>query len=111
MIGRIRRTRGLLVAAALGMLAAGPGGAQLAAWNRSRLAWDWDRKTGGDVTEFRVKCGPKSGLYIHHIRVPAFRQDVLVSAMVPGRGLYFCVVAAANRFGESRSREIVLDVR
>jgi hypothetical protein len=96
----------------IGMQAALAAGLETVTWlGRGPQETYWDRKTGGDVTEFRVKCGPKSGLYIHHIRVPAFRQDVLVSAMVPGRGLYFCVVAAANRLGESQSREIVLDVR
>ena len=69
---------------------------------KSRLAWTWAQGTGGAVAEFRVKCGPGAGTYTSTVVVadPAARS-VPVQQVVSGPGNYFCVVSAANAFGES----------
>ena len=69
---------------------------------KARLSWTWTQGTGGAVTEFRVKCGPSAGTYTSTIVLadPAARS-VPVQQVVSGPGNYFCVVIAANQFGES----------
>ena len=69
---------------------------------RARLSWNWTQGTGGAVTEFRVKCGPTAGTYTSTtvLADPATRS-VPVQQVVSGPGTYFCIVTAANQFGES----------
>ena len=69
---------------------------------KARLSWTWTPGTGGAVAEFRVKCGPSAGTYTSTTVVadPTARS-VLVQQVVSGPGNYFCVVLAANQFGES----------
>ena len=69
---------------------------------KARLSWTWTQGTGGAVAEFRVKCGPSTGTYTSTTVVmdPAARS-VPVQQVVSGPGNYFCVVLAANQFGES----------
>ena len=69
---------------------------------KARLAWTWTQGTGGAVAEFRVKCGPSAGTYTSTtvLTDPAARS-VPVQQVVSGPGNYFCVVTAANQFGES----------
>ena len=69
---------------------------------RARLSWNWTQGTGGAVAEFRVKCGPTAGTYTSTtvLADPTVRS-VPVQQVVSGPGNYFCVVTAANQFGES----------
>ena len=69
---------------------------------KARLSWTWTQGTGGAVAEFRVKCGPSAGTYTSTtvLTDPAARS-VPVQQVVSGPGNYFCVVVAANQFGES----------
>ena len=69
---------------------------------RARLSWNWTQGTGGAVAEFRVKCGPTAGTYTSTtvLADPAMRS-VPVQQVVSGPGSYFCVITAANQFGES----------
>ena len=69
---------------------------------KARLLWTWTQGTGGAATEFLVKCGAATGIYTAVTRLadPAARS-VAVSAVVSGLGPYFCVVSAANQFGQS----------
>ena len=69
---------------------------------KARLSWTWAQGTKGPVAEFRVKCGAAAGTYttITRLADPAIRS-VAVSAVLSGPGTYFCVVSAANSFGES----------
>lgn len=69
---------------------------------KATLAWTWTQGTGGAVAEFRVKCGPTSAAYTKTTALadPAARS-VAVSAAIAGPGNWFCVVTAANQFGES----------
>jgi len=75
------------------------------------LVWNAPRE-GGPVAEYRVKCGPEPGNYtlpVARIAPPATRLPV--ERAVPGPGTYFCVVQAANQYGESEASnevEVVL---
>ena len=74
--------------------------------NRATLSWQWTQGTGGPVTEFRVKCGTASGIYtLPVVKVVATLipppLSLPVKSAIPGPGTYFCVVTAANQFGES----------
>ena len=69
---------------------------------RARLSWNWTQGTGGAAAEFRIKCGPTAGTYTSTtvLADPAARS-VPVQQVVSGPGTYFCIVTAANQFGES----------
>lgn len=65
------------------------------------MYWTWAQGTGNPATEFRVKCGIASGTYTlsKAVPVPASPQaeySQTVKGAVPGAGIYFCVVTAAN---------------
>jgi hypothetical protein len=71
--------------------------------NRAKLAWTWTSATGsGAPTEFRVKCGQFPLLYTKTTIVsdPAVRE-IAIKTVIGGQGNWFCVVSAANSFGES----------
>lgn len=68
---------------------------------KATLAWTWTQGTGGAVEEFRVKCGPSSGTHTTTHLAPPAARSVPVLTVVPAPGVYFCVVTAANQFGES----------
>lgn len=71
--------------------------------NRAKLTWTWTSAVGsGAPTEFRVKCGQFPSLYTKTTIVsdPAVRE-IAVKAVIGGQGNWFCVVTAANSFGES----------
>lgn len=70
--------------------------------NKAKLSWDWTQGAGGMVEEFRVKCGNTSGNYtrVTSLANPAARE-VAVRDAIAGSGNWFCVVTAANQFGES----------
>lgn len=67
---------------------------------RQSLAWDAPT-TGGAVGEYRVKCGPATGNYTKVTPVPAPATTLPVKDGIDGLGAWFCVVTAANQFGES----------
>ena len=69
---------------------------------KAKLHWDWTRGTGGTADEFRVKCGNTGGNYskITILADPAAREIPLQQA-ITGSGNWFCVVTAANQYGES----------
>ena len=69
---------------------------------RAQLSWNWTQGTSGAVAEFRVKCGPTASTYTSTVVLadPAARS-VPVQQVVSGPGTYFCIVTAANQFGES----------
>lgn len=69
---------------------------------KARLSWTWTQGTGGAVMEFRVKCGPTTATYTTTLVLPdPAARSVPVQQVVSGPGNYFCVVTAANQFGES----------
>jgi hypothetical protein len=72
--------------------------------NRAKLTWGWSQgapPTDGIPAEFLVKCGPSSGNYtnISTVLYPVMEQPV--RSAIGGTGSWFCVVTAANDFGES----------
>lgn len=69
--------------------------------NKAKLQWSWSQGTGSPADEFRVKCGPSSGNYTKTTVVPSPTTEVAVSSAIGGLGAWFCVVTAANQFGES----------
>mgnify|MGYP001574108225 CR=1 FL=1 len=68
----------------------------------AKLSWAWTQGTGGAVVEFRVKCGNVAGTYTKTtiLADPSVRS-VGVATTITGPGNWFCVVSAANQFGES----------
>ncbi len=78
---------------------------------KASFNWLWNQSSGGSVSEFRIKCGPTSGNYtaVHTIVNPAARSEPVLNVVnTPGK--YFCVITAANQFGESgRSNEVEFD--
>ena len=73
----------------------------------AKLTWNWAKGTqvgvnDGDVSEFRMKCGPSTGNYTETtvIGLPTARE-ILIKDVVDAPGTYFCVVTAANSVGES----------
>ena len=71
---------------------------------KARLSWTWTQGTGGAVSEFRVKCGATAGSYTGTtVLTDPTARSVPVQQVVSGPGNYFCVVTAANQFGESGS--------
>ena len=69
---------------------------------KANLSWSWTQGTGGTIAEFRVKCGNVAGTYTKTtiLADPAIRS-VAVATAITGPGNWFCVVSAANQFGES----------
>lgn len=63
----------------------------------------WTAPVGGAApTEYRVKCGTAAGSYtLPPTIVPTPTTTVPVKSAIPSSGSYFCVVSAANQFGES----------
>ena len=70
--------------------------------NRATLLWTWTQDPiGGNADEFRVKCGNVSGTYNRTTAVGPTLREVAIKSAIGGPGNWFCVVAAANAFGES----------
>ncbi len=69
---------------------------------KAKFVWTWAQGTGGAVAQFHVKCGTATGSYTTDTIVndPAARQ-LPISSAITAPGTYFCVVAAANQFGQS----------
>lgn len=75
--------------------------------NTATLQWNAP-SGGGAPTEYRVKCGTAASSYtLPPTIVPFPTTTVPVKSAIPSAGNYFCVVSAANQFGESpNSNEI-----
>lgn len=56
---------------------------------------------GGQVGEYKVKCGPTTGNYTQTTAVVATQTSVPVKNVISGIGVWFCAVTASNQFGES----------
>ena len=72
--------------------------------NRAKLRWQWVQgapPADGTPDEFRVKCGQASGNYTRTTVVAYPTLEVAVKTAITGSGNWFCVVTAANQFGES----------
>lgn len=77
--------------------------------DRQSLSWDAP-VGGGAVGEYRVKCGSISGNYTKITPVAAPATSIPVRDAIDGLGAWFCVVTAANQFGESGpSNEITFE--
>ena len=73
--------------------------------NKAKLMWDWTQGAApndGTPDEFRVKCGGVSGTYTKiTVVVGSAVRELPVKSAITGSGDWFCVVTAANQFGES----------
>lgn len=70
--------------------------------DKAQLTWSWVKGTGGDVAEFRIKCGQASQSYTKVTTLPdPTVRSLAVRTAIAGPGAWFCVVTAANQFGES----------
>lgn len=70
--------------------------------NRAKLSWNWSPDVGGVApTEFRMKCGTTAGTYTKITTIGAAVREMAVKDAISGAGNWFCVVVAANSFGES----------
>lgn len=63
--------------------------------------WSWTKGTGEQATEFRFKCGTAPGQYsifktIPNPTPPPVTYSSPVKGIVPGVGIYWCVLVAAN---------------
>jgi len=72
--------------------------------NRAKLTWQWAQGAAPDdgmAAEFRMKCGPTAGNYtkVTTISNPVTRE-IAVKDAITGSGNWFCVVTAANQFGD-----------
>lgn len=82
--------------------------------NKASLAWDWSKgqpPNDGDPTSFLAKCGRIAGVYNVQtpINDPAART-ISLRQILNGQGQWFCVVAAANRYGTSaNSNQVSFD--
>lgn len=82
--------------------------------NKSALAWDWAKgapPNDGDPTGFIARCGRQAGVYSANtpINDPQARQ-VAIKSIVNGQGVWFCAVAATNRYGTSaNSNQVSFD--
>lgn len=70
-------------------------------FQRGTLSWDYTQGTGGVAAEFRMKCGVASATYTKITIVPVTQKSLPVNQAIPAIGTYFCVVTAANEYGES----------
>ena len=68
---------------------------------KAKLTWAWSQGTGSATSEFRVKCGASTGVYTVTTPVTFPTQELAVKSAISGVGPWFCVVVAANQFGES----------
>ena len=91
-----------LVALVAGSLvtAACHGAANTVDFDHARLSWT-PGVGGGTTTTFRVKCGVAAGAYTLTADVAPPATSILVKTVVRTPGTYYCVVTAANQFGES----------
>lgn len=82
--------------------------------NKASLAWDWTKgapPNDGDPTGFVARCGRQTTVYSANtpINDPISRQAPIRS-IVSGQGVWFCTVAATNRYGTSgNSNEVSFD--
>ena len=78
---------------------------------KAKLTWTWTQGTGGMPTAFRVKCGNVTGTYGILVSLPdPAARSASVASVITAAGKYFCVVSAANQFGESaNSNEVSFD--
>ena len=93
---------GLLMAALLAATSVGAQTTVAVDINKAKLAWTWSQGSGSAATQFIVKCGPTTGNYtkITSVTDVTVRQLPVIQA-ISGPGTWFCVVTAANQFGES----------
>ncbi|MGH7775197.1 MAG: hypothetical protein ACREQA_23470 [Candidatus Binatia bacterium] len=71
--------------------------------DKGKLTWQWQSQGKDDqASEFRIRCGTVSGKYdLPIVRVPFPNLEVPIKQVATKPGRYFCVVTAANEFGES----------
>ena len=69
----------------------------------TKATLQWDAGAGGGTpTKYRVQCGVAPGAYTLPVQeVPSPIREIPVQVVVTREGAYFCVVTAANDFGES----------
>jgi len=71
-------------------------------FQKGTLSWDYTQGTS-PATEFRMKCGVATNTYTKITVVPVTQKVVNVNLAIPAVGTYFCVVTAANEYGESNA--------
>lgn len=104
--------RNAIIILAISLLFAAPLLAQpiIVDLNRAQLAWQWSKGTGSDVNEFRVKCGQSSGAYTKVTVYPnPAQRTAQVRDVIAGSGVWYCIVTAANQYGEAASNEVPFD--
>jgi hypothetical protein len=70
--------------------------------SKAKLAWSWSQGSGSAATQFIVKCGTTTGVYTKITSLTdVTARSVPISTAIAGPGTWFCVVTAANQFGES----------
>jgi len=73
----------------------------------AKFEWDWSQGTGSPATEWHFKCGSASGNYailtkLTYAAVPAgAKYSATAKQVLSIPGVYFCVNAASNSYGES----------
>lgn len=73
--------------------------------SRTMLNWVWVRGAApndGNVSEFRVKCGPTSGQPDQQATIAdPNARSIMISKLLTHSGDFYCVITAANINGES----------
>ena len=76
----------------------------------ARLTWTWAPLVAGVnvASEFRMKCATSAlGTPVKTTVIAGTLRSIGIKAVVPGPGLWFCHVTAANSAGESgKSNEV-----
>ena len=69
---------------------------------KASLAWTWTQGSGSPVTEFHAKCGATTGTYSKTtVLADPLARAHPIHDLITGPGEWFCIVTAANTFGES----------
>lgn len=72
--------------------------------SRTALLWNWEPALeSGDVDDFIIKCGSQTGNYTRTTAVGPTLREIPLKSIIDGPGNWFCIVVAANTFGESEA--------
>jgi hypothetical protein len=76
--------------------------------SRTALFWAWEpAPESGEVDEFIIKCGQQAASYTRTVAIGPTLREVPLKSLITGPGNWFCVVVAANPFGESEASNSV----
>jgi hypothetical protein len=83
-------------------------------YQTAQIIWDWDRgphPQDGIPTHYTLSCGKRNGPYVTQPPMLATDPFPYVRNLVPGPGIWECLIVPSNSTGEGPAYRFPFDVR